>query len=203
MTITTPSIQLASRTHGPLVVVHVLDASSGPLTREAFLRELVSSADARTQLDRCVAEAPFEALFFEMPPLVRSRLDAPAELVLVDAPLLLRMQPDQDAFDEHLDGPGPRLRVFDNLSGDARLVAPCQDGPAESYVHLASFCRHAPPSQRDQLWQTVAEAALDRVHQRAAPLWVSTSGLGIGWLHVRLDSRPKYYSHRPYRDPAA
>ena len=31
------------------------------------------------------------------------------------------------------------------------------------------------------------------------PLWLSTNGLGVAWLHARIDARPKYYSHRPYR----
>jgi hypothetical protein len=33
----------------------------------------------------------------------------------------------------------------------------------------------------------------------STPIWLSTAGDGIAWLHVRLDSRPKYYSYGPYR----
>jgi len=29
-------------------------------------------------------------------------------------------------------------------------------------------------------------------------LWISTAGGGVAWLHVRLDSSPKYYGFRPY-----
>jgi hypothetical protein len=29
--------------------------------------------------------------------------------------------------------------------------------------------------------------------------WVSTSGLGVPWVHVRLDERPKYFQFGPYR----
>ena len=43
---------------------------------------------------------------------------------------------------------------------------------------------------------TVLQAALSE-----KPLWLSTAGGGVAWLHLRIDSRPKYYSHRPYRDP--
>ncbi|MGI9175867.1 MAG: DUF6940 family protein [Rhodothermales bacterium] len=25
-------------------------------------------------------------------------------------------------------------------------------------------------------------------------MWLSTAGGGVSWLHVRLDSRPKYYA---------
>ena len=31
-----------------------------------------------------------------------------------------------------------------------------------------------------------------------ATRWLSTSGLGISYLHVRIDKRPKYYSHQEY-----
>lgn len=30
-------------------------------------------------------------------------------------------------------------------------------------------------------------------------LWISTSGLGVSWLHVRLNFYPKYYSHNSYK----
>jgi hypothetical protein len=62
---------------------------------------------------------------------------------------------------------------------------------------LAAFVRHAPQRQRQALWQTVGEAMARRIgHQ---PVWLSTAGAGVAWLHVRLDNRPKYYSHGPYR----
>jgi len=31
------------------------------------------------------------------------------------------------------------------------------------------------------------------------PTWLSTAGGGVAWLHVRLDTRPKYYRYNPYR----
>jgi hypothetical protein len=33
----------------------------------------------------------------------------------------------------------------------------------------------------------------------ASPVWLSTSGLGVYWLHVRLDTHPKYYQYQPYK----
>jgi hypothetical protein len=30
-------------------------------------------------------------------------------------------------------------------------------------------------------------------------VWMSTSGLGVHWVHMRMDSNPKYYSHKPYK----
>jgi hypothetical protein len=31
------------------------------------------------------------------------------------------------------------------------------------------------------------------------PLRASTSGAGVAWLHIRFDTRPKYYIPLPYR----
>jgi hypothetical protein len=197
------SLQLVPLDHGVWIEVLVLDANAKPLPRGEFLRALASDVDARAQLDRCIAEVRYRAVFFEMPPLVRGRLHAAAKFVLVDTLRLLSMRPDPAAFAEHWGAPGPSVRCFANLSGDARLVVPCPEGPVESYVHLAALCRSAAPEQRDLLWRVVAEQAFAHVEQHAAPLWISTAGLGVGWLHVRLDSRPKYYSHRPYRNPDA
>ena len=42
-----------------------------------------------------------------------------------------------------------------------------------------------------------ADAMLDRIDDR--PVWLSTAGMGIAWLHIRLDDRPKYYGYREYR----
>jgi hypothetical protein len=32
------------------------------------------------------------------------------------------------------------------------------------------------------------------------PLWLSTAGGGVDWVHMRLDDQPKYYRHLPWRD---
>jgi hypothetical protein len=31
------------------------------------------------------------------------------------------------------------------------------------------------------------------------PVWLSTAGAGVAWLHIRLDDRPKYYGYTPFR----
>ncbi|HEU5075095.1 MAG TPA: hypothetical protein VFU02_12985, partial [Polyangiaceae bacterium] len=66
-----------------------------------------------------------------------------------------------------------------------------------AYTHLAAFLRHAPPEQCEVLLREVGFAARECL--RNEPFWLSTSGLGVAWLHVRIDSRPKYYQYTPYR----
>ena len=86
---------------------------------------------------------------------------------------------------------------FDNLGRDAHLVAPCDS--TRPYAHLAVFVRTAPASTNRALWAAAADALEERTGAR--PLWLSTAGLGVYWLHLRLDSRPKYYTYAPYRRP--
>jgi hypothetical protein len=147
-----------------------------------------------------LAEAPFDAFLWETPPVSARTLARPFEWVVVESTALARVAADDAAFAEHVRG-RRGIRVFENLGGDARLVVPCSEGEADAYPHLAAFLRRGPASQVRRLWPAVARATQERLHASPAPCWVSTSGLGVPWVHVRLDERPKYYSYAPYRDP--
>lgn len=147
-----------------------------------------------------LADAPFEAAYWETPPLASVNDPQAFEMVLVDAPGLARMSPDPDAFREHF-GDAP-VASFRNLSRDGLLIAPRPDGPLRAYTHLLAFARSAPGAQQQELWRRVASEIGRR--SGAGPLWVNTEGSAVPWLHVRLDSRPKYIHHAPYRRrPAA
>jgi hypothetical protein len=62
---------------------------------------------------------------------------------------------------------------------------------------LAAFLREGPSDQVHDLWHRTARAV--RENLGAKPMWLSTAGLGVAWLHIRLDSRPKYYRFDGYR----
>ena len=118
----------------------------------------------------------------------------PFECVFVSSPSLARMGIDRVTFAEHF-RPGCDAVTFSSLGGDATLVAPCPENSG-NFAHLASFTATASPQRQDALWQSVGEALASRMGPQ--PLWLSTAGHGVAWLHVRLDSRPKYYRHAPY-----
>ena len=85
---------------------------------------------------------------------------------------------------------------FPNLSGDAYMIVPAKYAHVQ-YTSLASFVRHAPDDQADALFLQTGMAVLSRLNDE--PLWLSTAGMGVPWLHIRLDSRPKYYKYPPYK----
>jgi hypothetical protein len=146
-----------------------------------------------------LAAAPFEAYRWETPAVSAATLHNDFEFVLLDAPGLQR-PPEADALADQFRAAGDDQAViaFPNLGGDAVLVVPRPSGPPSAYPHLAAFVREAPRQQVHDLWRLVGRTIWGRLNAR--PLWVSTAGMGVAWLHVRLDSRPKYYGFAPYRE---
>ncbi|MDX1404656.1 MAG: hypothetical protein R3192_08960 [Woeseiaceae bacterium] len=143
-----------------------------------------------------LSSVPIPAFFWEHPPLLRSsHADKPVEFVLVDAPMLDAMAQDEAPFRAYFKE--DRIASFPSLGGDALLIAPSPAGESTDYAHLAAFLRTAGEDQVQALWREVGIHVAAELGER--PLWLSTSGLGVAWLHIRLDSRPKYYQHQPYK----
>ncbi len=173
-----------------------LMAGERPFTTIQIMQKWQNDRPFRTFFIGLLADAPFDAYFWETPPVTQESLQRPFEFVLVDAPQLAQVQATPHAFANYFNA--DPIVEFANLGGDAHLIAPCPQTAVTVYPHLAAFSRLAPIAQQHQFWQRVGTAVSNHVGKR--PLWVSTSGLGVYWLHVRLDSRPKYYTHQPYRE---
>ena len=158
-----------------------------------------------------LAASPFESFFWECPASSSATLSAPFECVTIRAGRFARASP--ASFAEHFHA-GAGTATFLSLGGDATLVAPTGlvdagrvgaglvGAPGEaraSYGHIAAFCRGASENQQQALWQAVGTAlAAHTSAPGGRPVWLSTEGSGVPWLHIRLDSRPKYYHHQPY-----
>jgi len=148
---------------------------------------------------KTLAAVPFDAFFWEVVPITSASIDEPFECVVVDSPELSGVTADSGPFGAQLDASRSNdgIATFENLGGDALLVAPCAGSEALPYAHLAAFVRHAPEQIQCAFWARIGAALASRLG--SAPVWLSTSGLGIYWLHVRLDRQPKYYTYAPYR----
>jgi len=161
----------------------------------------------RDLLSEVLARLPFDAYFWECPPVSRSTAgERLFSFVALRAPHLASIGADDGPFEEHLAQlrGQPVAKTFPNLGGDSWLVAPAEaSDDMQTYAHVANFFRRAPPAQRDAQWRELGEAVRRRLE--ASPpdrnVWVSTEGSGVYWLHMRLDPRPKYYHHAAFRDP--
>ena len=167
-----------------------------PVSYAEFLDTLATDAGARSVFAACLAGMPFSSFFWECIAVTRASSTESFECAVLSAPVLERAAPDVRSFAEHFSAADSVVR-FENLGRDATLIVPCPRAEPSAYPHLAVFLRKAPPQQVDVLLETVARAARERL--QSAPFWLSTSGAGVAWVHVRIDSRPKYYQYAPYR----
>ncbi len=142
-----------------------------------------------------LAGVSYKAFFWEHPPLCNANIDSETEFVLLRSPTLASLSPDPQSFKAHFKRDDD-IVSFHSLGGDAFLIAPGPSEPLAACVHLAAFLRDAPRTQVQDLWCETGRAVREALSDRF--LWLSTSGLGVAWLHIRLDSYPKYYQHRPY-----
>jgi hypothetical protein len=140
--------------------------------------------------------APFVAFRWETPPLTSTTIQQPFECLLHDSPGL-DVRADPTDFETYFQ-PGVEVVNFQNLGADALLIVPCPISKSANYSHIGAFHRSAPHSQQHVFWIAVAQTVLARAGPH--PLWLSTAGGGVDWLHMRLDERPKYYRHLPWRD---
>ena len=144
-----------------------------------------------------LANTPMTAYFWETPPISKSTVKRKFEFVTINSPKLANIKPDPSDFQEYFDSATEEVTTFPNLSNDALLVVPCPVAKIPACTHIASFVRNAANFQQHSLWQTLGRAIIQKLDDQ--PIWVSTSGLDVSWLHVRLDSRPKHYAFEPYK----
>jgi hypothetical protein len=175
--------------------------------------------NAASDLSEIISSSGYESILFETMGTSWDASDTtPFEFAMVNEPALKRFAeraPDRFAFEEHFskcmneysnhdesDGRKnkPTVCSFENLGGDARMVSPLPQKNVDdaNYSHLAAFVRNAPSNQVMEFWTLGAAQYLDVLKQREGKSWFSTNGMGVAWLHLRLDSQPKYYSYDPF-----
>ena len=182
------------------VIQFVIENDSSPLSFAELVQLWQNDSGFRTFFTDLLLSSSFRAFRWETPPVTSATADQPFEFVLIDSPEI-SLDPDPVAFADHFDKESSGGVVeFANLGGDAILVVPCPDEHLSDYGHLASYLRNSPETQQHLLWKSVAAAMQRRIGSK--PVWLNTAGGGVAWLHVRLDSQPKYYCYAPYRNLA-
>ncbi|MCC9603726.1 hypothetical protein LOC67_24515 [Stieleria sp. JC731] len=165
-----------------------------------FLLLLRRHSEFRQFFTNLLVSSPFSAFRWETPALNSSSEKLPFEFVLLNSPRLARAA-DSSAFGDRFSGSKQVNDVlsFPNLGRNAQMIVPCPTGRDECYTHLASFLRDGPPEQIDRMWQVVGSETRKVVGDKTR--WLSTAGGGVAWLHVRIDTKPKYYGFTEYKTP--
>jgi|GEM_PF-467549 len=140
----------------------------------------------------------FDSFVWETPSISTSTVNRTFEFILHNAPRVSNT-PDSKTYESYFDIESTQhgIVAFENLGGDALLVVPSPFRKKANYRGLTEFFREAPLVQQRAIWRELALHVNMRLSEQ--PTWISAAGGGISWLHLRLDSRPKYYRYSPYR----
>ena len=173
-----------------------------PVTYSDVLDLWGSDTGFRTYFTILLAGSQFAAYRFETPALTNNTAMLPFEFVLINSPGLCSRHTDASTYNNYFtdDNINAGIVTFANLSGDATLIVPSPRTDDDAYGHIAAFIRRAPETQVDAFWRVIG--ATLKLRQSDKPIWLSTAGGGVAWLHARLDSMPKYYGHWPYKETA-
>jgi hypothetical protein len=140
--------------------------------------------------------SPFQGYFWEVKPVTLQLLEETFEFVLIESSSLPKVAAQVSAYQAYFHQDS-LVVSFPNLRKDAMLVVPVPVTEEKFYSHLASFMRNVPRDQLLAFWRVVGAEMGKAIGTEKR--WLSTHGLGVYWLHVRIDSRPKYYHFLPYK----
>ncbi|MEL6107886.1 MAG: hypothetical protein AAFU85_17815 [Planctomycetota bacterium] len=169
-----------------------------PITFAEFLRLLKLNRSFRDFFRIVLTDVPYGAFRWETPAVTADCQHQVFEFVLLDSPGLER-KANPAAFMEHFLETQDTNSVlsFPNIGRNAQMIVPCPTKRNDVYTHLASFLRGAPDEQIDRLWTLVGQETERLLGEQ--PRWLNTAGGGVPWLHVRIDSKPKYYRYTAYK----
>jgi hypothetical protein len=125
---------------------------------------------------------PYDDAFLEMS---RTTRDSRVSFVVLDARgVLANRIAKADEFSKYCTGES--TATFYNLGKDALLTIPC---PSDGCNAGIWFCKTAPIEIQMHYWSKV----FDRARSTREPIYISTDGRSVPWLHVRMETTPKYY----------
>jgi len=186
------------------VTINSLPAASGQsenklsfnMSQDHFfqrLSELGPRGDSfRVELRTLFKEHGFDNMRFIAKPITRANANSPMEIKLRKFPRVAGPASPRDFQAQFLKAPG--IAVFKNLGKDATLVCPNSRTTSSSNSHdyrsIGTFAKSTQVSNQEwnSLWQEVGRS----VQNRTGDIHLNTEGSGVPWLHIRLDSTPKY-----------
>ena len=182
----------------------------GITTKEFFERlkngDFSSPSGDMAAFKRTLLDSGMQAYYFETPPMNKNSANLDNfEFVLLETSGDLASRPDPGPFYSHFEKlhPSENVAVFQSLGKDSTLVAPrppLDHSDQRYYGHLAAFMQNPDKRRVNEFWQKVGVTGLDLMKKDPGkPIWMSTSGRGVSWLHLRFDTRPKYYQYEAYK----
>ena len=181
---------IAHTTQKDMLSIIFQDSSGKTMTWREVMNAIIHSNQAFLKCwINTLKSITFPGYFFECNAVSVSTLDNPFQCAIINNDGLATIKPNPKPFMEHIKNTSEDIIVFLNTSGETILIVPTDH--RKQYGHLAQFVHNAPDDISQNLWITVMKEL--KSHLSTKSLWLSTHGLGVSWLHIRIDPIPKYY----------
>jgi len=141
----------------------------------------------------------FEAFYWEHPALNNEFLTQRYECILQKSKSLGHRSINEKAFADFIHEED-EVVDFMNLGKNTKLVIPTKKTDSETYNHLGKFLKLGAENQIIAVFQRVGKIVKQEIQERKL-IWLNTAGGGVIWLHIRMDTKPKYYKTKSLKSP--
>ena len=142
----------------------------------------------------------YDEYFWEHPKLNSTSWMSEYEVSIVESKRLNVVKPNPHPFSQYFKGDDV-IVTFKNRGGNALLVVPEPDNMSISdFSTISRFIKNADSDLSIKFFKAVFREWHQNFKNDTNYSYLSTHGLGVHWLHVRIDKKPKYYHTIDYRD---
>ena len=162
------------------------------VTAITFFTLLASNETFRNEIIQIFVASKFNNAFWEFPAYCTSSAQNIAEFVLVETSGFGKA--DSSSFKEYLANKEDNQTVmFKNLSGDTNLITiNSSNTKNQTFCHIMEFMKNSTYENKHKLLKKIGEEMLNHTNG-TNPVYLSTHGHGVPWLHIRICVKPKYY----------
>jgi len=146
-----------------------------------------------------IIKLDYKAFYWEHPAINKEFLPKKYECILQRSKPLEYLPSNEIAFQDYLFYK-EQVADFMNIGKNARLVIPTKKSDKEIYNHMGKFITGATQEQIIAVFNRVGKIIINEIEEQEL-IWLNTAGLGVIWLHIRMDTTPKYYKTKRYKDP--
>lgn len=172
-----------------------------------FFTLLVTDEKFRELICNIFKDCEYNNVYWEFPGINKTNMNNKAEFVIIKTNSFAKSN--HMAFSEYFDDfQNIKIIQFKNSSKDCDLITPTPINNKNYYnscSDIMTFFKSAfvPEELLHQLLITIGSTMLKYLNANLTTSsnqkkYLSTSGRGVQWLHVRICNTPRYYNHEEY-----